>query len=187
MPSHVQRCRAAGRVRPIVAVLRRRCGTRIGTVGSACRLRRWFRCSCPGPDLTKEVSMSDAETLSDTETLLLMAAAVQCLGPATDLTRANTFRISEPSSPLAGPEPRRDSSRVDEFGGRRTMRAAGRLFSQRRRLQRPHSDDAPFDPRPRAGRPSRPPGRRCSRVTAIGAFPATLPGPPACRSSTHAG
>jgi len=37
--------------------------------------------------------MDEAETFSETEHLLLMAAVVQGLGPDTDLSRANTFRV----------------------------------------------------------------------------------------------
>jgi hypothetical protein len=37
--------------------------------------------------------MDDPETFTDTEQLLLMAAAIQGLGPDTDLSRANTARV----------------------------------------------------------------------------------------------
>jgi hypothetical protein len=37
--------------------------------------------------------MDDIETLTETERLLLMAAAVHGLGPGTDLSRANTARV----------------------------------------------------------------------------------------------
>ncbi len=37
--------------------------------------------------------MGETETLTETERLLLMAAAVQQLGPTTDLGRANTARV----------------------------------------------------------------------------------------------